>query len=91
MPIHAYIIPIHTYIHVHTRIAVHLYITFRLLREGGMVRVHRILRVMPQSAINKAKICFVTNYGKLRNYNFLNNNILYHLLGGISGSQKDEH
>ena len=37
-----------------------------------MVRVYRILRVMPQPAINIAKICFVTNYGKLRNYNFLN-------------------
>ena len=34
---------------------------------------------------NIAKICFVTNYGKLRNYSFLNNNILYHLLGGIYG------
>ena len=46
---------------------------------------------MPQPAINIAKICFVTNYGKSRNYNFLNNNILYHLLGGIYGPQKDEH
>ena len=79
------------YVHVHTRIAVHVYITFRLLMEGGMVRVYRILRVMPQPAINIAKICFVTNYGKSRNYNFLNNNILYHLLGGIYGPQKDEH
>ena len=80
MPIHAYIIPIHIYththahfhiyIHVHTHIAVHVYIAFRLLMEGGMVRVYRILRVMPQPAINIAKICFVTNYGKLRNYNF---------------------
>ena len=80
MPIHAYIIPIHIYthacthfhiyIHVHTRIAMHVYITFRLLMEGGMVRVYRILRVMPQPAINIAKICFVTNSGKLRNYNF---------------------
>ena len=65
MPIHAYIIPIHThtsiYVHAHTFIAVHVYITFRLLMEGGMVRVYRILRVMPQSAINIAKICFVTN------------------------------
>ena len=95
MPIHAYIIPIHIYahthahtsiyVHVHTRIAVHVYITFHLLMEGGMVRVYRILRVMPQPAINIAKICFVTNYGKSRNYNFLNNNILYHLLGGIYG------
>ena len=95
MPLHAYIIPIHIYththahtsiyVHVHTRIAVHVYITFRLLMEGGMVRVYRILRVMPQPAINIAKICFVTNYGKSRNYNFLNNNILYHLLGGIYG------
>ena len=95
MPIHAYIIPIHIYththahtsiyVHVHTRIAVHVYITFRLLMEGGMVRVYRILRVMPQPAINIAKICFVTNYGKSRNCNFLNNNILYHLLGGIYG------
>ena len=95
MPIHAYIIPMyiyahthaHTsiYVHVHTRIAVHVYITFRLLMEGGMVRVYRILRVMTQPAINIAKICFVTNYGKSRNYNFLNNNILYHLLGGIYG------
>ena len=101
MPIHAYIIPIHIYththahtsiyiyiyiyIHLHTRIAVHVYIAFRLLMEGGMVRVYRILRVMPQPAINIAKICFVTNYGQLRNYNFLNNNILYHLLGGIYG------
>ena len=92
MPIHAYIIPIHIYththahtsiyVHVHTRIAVHVYITFRLLMEGGMVRVYRILRVMPQPAINIAKICFVTNC-KSRNCNFLNNNILYHLLGGI--------
>ena len=57
------------YIHVHTRIAVYVYITFHLLMEGGMVRVYRILRVMPQPAINIAKICFVTNYGKLRNYN----------------------
>ena len=95
MPIHAYIIPIHIhthmhvytsiYIQVHTRIAVHVYITFRLLMEGGMVRVYRILRVTPQPAINLAKICFVTNYGKLRNYNFLNNNILHHLLGSIYG------
>ena len=63
---------IHTsiYIHVHTCIAVHVYITFRLLMEGGMVRVYRILKVMPQPTINIAKICFVTNYGKLRNYNF---------------------
>ena len=59
------------YVHVHTRIAVHVYITFRLLMEGGMVRVYRILRVMPQPAINIAKICFVTNYGKSRNYNFV--------------------
>ena len=79
------------YIHVHTRIAVHVYITFCLLMEGGMVRVYRILRVMPQPPINIPKICFVTNYGKLRNCNFLNNNILYHLLGGIYGPQKDEH
>ena len=79
------------HIYVHTRIAVHVYIAFRLLMEGGMVRVYRILRVVPQPAINIAKICFVTNYGKLRNYNFLNNNILYHLLGGIYGPQKDEH
>ena len=101
MPIHAYIIPIHIYththahtslyVHVHTCIAMHVYITFRLLMEGGMVRVYRILRVMPQPAIKIAKICFVTNYGKSRNYNFLNNNILYHLLGGIYGPQKDEH
>ena len=77
------------YVHVHTRIAVH--ITFRLLMEGGLLRVYRILRVMPQPAINIDKICFVTNYGKLRNYNFLNNNIFYHLLGGIYGPQKDEH
>ena len=101
MPIHAYIIPIHIYthmhaptsiyIHVHTCIAVHVYITFHLLMEGGMVRVYRILRVIPQPAINIAKICFVTNYGKLRNYNFLNNNVLYNLLGGIYGPQKDEH
>ena len=101
MPIHAYIIPIHIYththahtsiyIHAHTRTAMHVYITFRLLMEGGMVRVYRILRVMLQPAINIAKICFVTNSGKLRNYNFLNNNILYHLLGGIYGPQKDEH
>ena len=62
-----------------------VYITFRLLMEGGMVRLYRILRVMPQPAINIAKICFVTNYGKSRNYNYLNNNILYHLLGGIYG------
>ena len=95
MPIHAYIIPIHIYTHTHahtsiyvhvdTRIVVHVYITFRLLMEGGMVRVYRILRVMPQPAINIAKICFVTNYGKSGKYNFLNNNILYHLLGGIYG------
>ena len=101
MPIHAYIIPIHIYahkhahtsiyVHLHTCIAVHVYITFHLLMEGGMVRVYRILRVMPQPAINITKICFVTNYGKSRNYNFLNNNILYHLLGGIYGPQKDEH
>ena len=80
MPIHVYIIPIHIYTHthartsiyidVHTHIAVHVYITFRLLMEDGIVRVYRILRVMPQPAINIAKICFVTNYGKLRNYNF---------------------
>ena len=48
MPIHAYIIPMHIYIHTHahtsiyvhtyTRIAVHVYITFRLLMEDGMVR-----------------------------------------------------
>ena len=82
------------YVHVHTRIAMHVYITFRLLMEGGVARVYRILRVMPQPTINIAKICFLTNYrvyGKLRNYNFLNNNILYHLLGGIYGPQKDEH
>ena len=45
------------YVHVHTRIAVH--ITFRLLMEGRMVRLYRILRVMPQPTINIAKICFV--------------------------------
>ena len=94
MPIHAYIIPIHIYthmhahtsiyIHVHTRIAVHVYITFHLLMEGGIVRVYWILRVMPQPAIYIAKICFVTNC-IVRNYSFLNNNILYHLLGGIYG------
>ena len=78
-------------VHAHTCLAVHAYITFRLLMEGGMVRMYRILKVMPQPAINIAKICFVTNYGKVRNYNFLNNNILYHLLGGIYGPQKDEH
>ena len=101
MPIHVYYTYTYThtcmhtlpyiYIHVHTRIAVHVYIAFHLLMEGGMVRVYRILRVMPQPAINIAKICFVTNYDKLGNYNFLNNNILYHLLGGIYGPQKDEH
>ena len=75
MPIHAYIIPIRIYthacpyFHIYTRIAVYVYITFRLLMKGGMVRVYRILRVMPQPAINIAKICFATNYGKLRNYN----------------------
>ena len=80
IPIHAYIIPIHIYIHthahtsiyihVHTHITVHVYIIFHLLMEGGMVRVYRILRVMPQPALNLAKICFVTNYGKVRNLNF---------------------
>ena len=69
----------------YTHSCVYVYIAFRLLMEGGMVRVYRILRVMPQPAINIAKICFVTNYDKLGNYNFLNNNILYHLLGGIYG------
>ena len=69
MLIHAYIIPIHIYthmhahtsiyVHVHTRIAVHVYITFHLLMEGGMVTVYRILRVMPQPAINIAKICLL--------------------------------
>ena len=58
------------YIYVHTRIAVHVYIIFHLLMEGGMIRVYRILRVMPQPALNIAKICFVTNYGKVRNFNF---------------------
>ena len=57
-----------------------------------MVRVYRILRVMPQPAINIAKIfLLLRNYDKLGNYNFLTNNILYHLLGGIYGPQKDEH
>ena len=77
---HAYIIPILTYIHthahtsiyihVHTCIAVHVYIIFHLLMEGGMLRVYRILRLMPQPALNIAKLCFVTNYGKVRNFNF---------------------
>ena len=58
------------YIYVHTSIAVHVYIIFHLLMEGGMIRVYRILRVMPQPALNIAKICFVTNYGKVRNFNF---------------------
>ena len=63
---HAYIHP-YMYIHpcMHTHIAVHVYITFCLLMEGGMVMVHRILRVMPQPIINIPKICFVTNYKKL--------------------------
>ena len=76
------------YMHVHTHIAVHVYITFRLLMEGGMVRVYRILRVMPQPTINIAKICFVTNYGKVRIYNFLDNNVLYHFLGVFMGHRK---
>ena len=75
MPTHAYIIPIHIYIyshahtpiyvHAHIFIVVHVYINFRLFMEGGMVRVYRILRVMPQTAINRAKICFITNYDKV--------------------------
>ena len=43
---------------------VHVYIIFRLLMEGGLVRVYRILSVMPHPTINKANISFVTNYGK---------------------------
>ena len=84
---------IHTsiYVHAHTPIAVHVYITFHLFMEGGMVRVYRILRIMSQSAVNIAKFCFVTNYCKVRNYNFWNSNILCHLLGGIYGARKDEH
>ena len=77
MPIHAYTIPIR----IHA--AVHVYITFRLLMEGGMVRMYRIPEVMPQPAINIAKICFATSNGEVKNYNISNNNILYHLLGGM--------
>ena len=76
-PIHAYIIQLHIYIHMHTRmhasiyvdmhtrIAVQVYMIFCLLMEGGMVRVYRIVRVMLHPNINIANICFVTNYGKL--------------------------
>ena len=66
---------VYTHMHAHFHICTCAYITFCLLMEGGMVRVYRILRVMPQPAINIAKICFVTNYDKLRNYNSLNNYI----------------
>ena len=78
----------HLYVHTHTRIAVHVYMNFYLLMEGGMVGVFRILRVMPQPAIHIANISFVTNYGKVRDHIFLNNNILYQLLGGFMGHRK---
>ena len=62
----------HTYLYVrtHTCIAVYAYMNFCLLMEVGMIRVYRILRVMPQPTINIPNISFVTNYGKVRNYIF---------------------
>ena len=80
IPIRAYIIHIHKvyvnthmhthiqiYVHTHTCIAVHTYMNSCLLMDVGIVRVYRILRVMPQPAINIPNISFVT---KVRNYNF---------------------
>ena len=60
--------PAHTYLYVltHTRIAVHVYMNFQV----GMVRVYRILRAMPQPAINIPNISFAANYGKVRNHTF---------------------
>ena len=76
------------YVHTYTRIAVHAYMNFHLLMKVGMVRVYRILRVMPQSAINIPNICFVNNYGKIKKLYILNNYILYQLLGGFMGHRK---
>ena len=59
---------------------------FRLLMEGGMVRVYRILSVIPQTAIKIAN-SFVTNYGKEETI-FLIKNILYQLFGGFIDHRK---
>ena len=99
MLIHANIIPIHIYTHACTHF--HIYTCAYTHSCACVYHFPSVDGKWDGKGVQEPKgfatahhkrsqIFFVTN-GKLRNYNFLNNNILYHLLGGIYGPQKDEH